>query len=172
MEELKYQKIEDIKVDSKLVKSVNFKPKAAPIICGLVGFGILFINNILARILGVFFIVMAGLVLYLVQDKKTIDVYEKGCVIYNSKDNSLAYYLDFENVKEWDVSHDNGHDTIVFKLIDDNKALVDTFESNKAYDALQKVIPDKNYLVMQAKRNKEMNINPVDALKNIMNRKK
>lgn len=171
MEELKYQKVEEIKVDSKLIKSVNFKPKTAPIVCFIVGAAVLFINNILARILGVFFVVMALLVLYLVKDKKTIDIYEKGCVIYNNKNQDLAYYLDYENVTEWDVSHDNGHDTIVFKLVDENKALVDTFESNKAYDALQKVIPDKNYLVMQAKRNKQMNINPIDALKNIMNRK-
>ena len=171
MEELRYQKLEEIKVDSKLVASASFKPTKAPIICGVVGIALLFVNSLLVRILGFFFVAMALFVFFMVEDKKTIDVYENGAVIFNPSNSELAYYLDFDNVSEWDVVHESGHDTIEFTLLDGNRAVVDTFQSSKIYSALDKVMPDKAHLAVQAKRNKDLNISPVDALKNLLKKK-
>ena len=172
MEELRYKNISDINVDSKLVVNGAFKPFKSVIIIGVVGVALLFVKSPLIKILGVFFIAMALFVYFFVNDKKTIDVYEKGCVIYNSKDQNLAYYLDFADVEEWDVSHEGGHDTIEFTLLDRNKAVVDTFQTTKIYNALDKLIPEKNHLAIQAKKNKELNISPLDALKNLTKKKK
>lgn len=173
MEELKYKNIEEIKVDSKLIVSAAFKPTMKPIfVISIFGVALLFVNVWLVRILGLFFILFPILVISLVKDKKTIDVYEKGCVIYNSKDQSLAYYLDFENIEEWDVTHESGHDTIIFTLLDGNRALVDTFQTDKIYAALNKIIPDKSHIAVLERKNKEVNASPIDALKNLMAKKK
>ena len=172
MEELRYQKLEEIKVDSKLIASVAFKPIKSPIIIGIAGIAALFINNIWLKVLGIFFVAIALFVFLYVGDKKTIDIYETGSVIYNTKNSELAYWLDFENVEEWDITHESGHDTVVFTLLDKNRAVVETFQTNKIYSALEKIIPEKNHIAIMAKKNKEMNISPVDAIRNLMAKKK
>lgn len=170
-EELKYQNINEIKVDSKLVSNIAFKPLYPPIIISIVGIAMLFVNVLVIRILAVFFIAMALFVLFFVNDKKTIDIYEKGCVIYHPNNKGLAYYLDFSQVEEWDILHESGHDTIEFTLLDKNRAVVDTFQSNKAYSALDKAIPDKYHLVVLKKRNKDLNVSPIDAVRNLVKKK-
>lgn len=172
MEELRYQKLEEIKVESKLIASVAFKPIKSPIIIGIAGIAALFVNNIWLRVLGIFFVAIALFVFLYVGDKKTIDIYETGSVIYNTKNSELAYWLDFENVEEWDITHESGHDTVVFTLLDKNRAVVETFQTNKIYSALEKIIPEKNHIAIMAKKNKEMNISPVDAIRNLMAKKK
>ena len=172
MEELKYKKVDKIKVDSNLLKSVNFKPKTAPIVCSVVGIAAMFINNWPARLLGFFFAFMAAGVYFLVEEKKTIDLYEDGCVIYNTKDQSLAYYLKYDDIAEWDIKKESGHDSVVFTLLDKKRAVVDTFQTNKIYRILEQVMPEKSYVKVQAERNKKANINPIDGLRNLINRKK
>ena len=102
MEEMNYnyQKLEDIKVDSPLKKSVMFKPKAAPIICFIIGVPLMFVGNFLVRLLGDFFIIMALIVFKFVEDRKVIDIFEKGCIIYHPRDNTLGYYLKYDDIKE------------------------------------------------------------------------
>lgn len=172
MEELKYQRLEEIKPEGTLIKSVAFKPLKSVAIILIVGIAILFVPNLWIRILGFFFIAIALFVFMYVKDKKTIDIYEKGCIVFNPTNSELAYYLDFENVEEWDIHHESGHDTVEFTLLDKNRAIVDTFQTNKIFDALEKAIPDKNHIRIMAKKNKEMNISPVSALKNLVNNSK
>lgn len=172
MEELRYQRLETIKPEGTLIATVAFKPIKSPIIIGIVGIAALIVNSLWIRLLGIFFIGMAAFVLVLVKDKKTIDIYEKGCIIFNNKDSELAYWLGFENVEDWEVTHESGHDTVTFTLLDKNRAIVETFQTNKIYAALEKTIPEKNHIAIMAKRNKDANINPVDALKNLVDKKK
>ena len=167
-EEYTYQKIEDISINSKLIKTIMFKPKTAPIICMIVGLGLIIVNNLLVRLLAAVFIIMAFIVFKYVEDKKVADIYEDGCLIYNPKDSSMGYYVKYDDITEWEVNHDNGHDSIIFTFKDGNKTLFDTFQANKAFDALNSVIHDKEKRVVQAKKNKEMHLefrNPLDWFK-------
>ena len=172
MEELRYKKLDEINIDSKLVVSGAFKPYKSVAIIGVAGIGLLFLKSIYMKLLGLFFVAIALFVFFFVEDKKTIDVYESGCLIYNSKDSTLAYFINFNDIEEWDVSHEGGHDTIEFTLLDRNKAIVDTFQTTKIYNALEKIVPEKSHMAIQAKRNKELNISPIDALKNLVKKKK
>ena len=157
MEEINYnyQKLEDIQINSELVKSIMFKPKKAPIIIIVVGAPLMFVNIFLVRLLGAFFIIMALVVLRFVEDRKVIDIYKEGCLIYHPRDNSLGYYLKYDDVVEWKVNHESGHDQIIFTLKDGNKTFFDSFEINKAYEALDSVLHDKEERAIQAKKNKE-----------------
>lgn len=170
--EIKYQKLEEVKPDTKLICSASFKPTLAPIIICVAGIGLLFINNLWTRLLGVFFIAMPLLVIFLVKDKKTMDVYENGCLIFNPSNSELAYFINFDDIEEWDVLHESGHDTVEFVFPDKNRAVVDTFQTNKIYNALDKVCRQKNHVQVQERKNKELNLNPIDAFRNIVNRKK
>lgn len=173
MKTLRYKKVEKIKLDSNLVASGAFKPTKSSIIIIVVGAVLMFLSkNIWFKGLGAFFIAIAAFVLLFVKDKKTIDIYENGVLIYNPKDNNLAYYLKYKDIEEWDISHDSGHDTVEFTLKDKNRAVVDTFQTNKVYSALDKIVPEKNHLAVQKMRNKEMNISPIDALKNLVAKKR
>lgn len=166
--EYTYQKIEDISIDSKLIKTIMFKPKTAPIICMIVGLVLIFVNNLLVRILAAVFIIMAFIVFKYVKDKKVAEIYENGCLIYSFNDSNMGYFVNFDDIREWEVSHDNGHDSIVFTFNDGNRTFFDTFQANKAYDALNSVIHDKEKRVVQAKKNKEMHWeirNPLDWFK-------
>lgn len=161
-----YQNVEDINVDSNIVQTIMFKPVKAPIICFVAGVAMLFINILLFRILGAFFILMAIVVYFGIKDKKVVDVHEKGLVIYNSSNQSLAYYLDFNDIKMWEVNHDNGHDSIIFTLTDNQRAVIDTFQIEKAYDAIDKQIHDKEKRAIEAKKNKEKHWEIRNPLKN------
>ena len=114
------------------------------------------------------FILMAFIVFKYVEDKKVADIYTDGCLIYNPKDSSMGYFVKYDDIKEWEVTHDNGHDSIIFTFNDGNRTFFDTFQANKAYDALNSVIHDKEKRVVQAKKNKEMHFeirNPLDWFK-------
>lgn len=166
--EYKYVKATDIKVDSALIGIVSFKQKVAPVICFIFGIAIMFVASIWAKILGAFFVIMAMFVFRFVEDKRTIDVYQNGVVIYNAKDNDLAFYLPFDDVKQWKASREGGHDSIIFELNNGQKTGVDTFQLDKAYEYLIKACPKKEEREVQREKNKKMKFaNPLETLKNL-----
>ena len=166
-----YQKVEELNITSKHVKTIMFKPTIPTIICFIVGAALLFVNIWLVRILGVFFLIMSFLVYKFVSDKKVCDIYEDGCIIYNPNDQSLAYFVDYNDIKEWEVSHDNGHDSVIFTFNDGNRTFFDTFQVNAAYEALDSVIHNKEKRAVQAKKNKEMHFEIRNPFKKWMNKK-
>lgn len=166
--EYKYTKATEIKVDSPLVGIVSFKQRIAPIVCFVFGVAIMFVASIWAKILGAFFILMAMFVFRFVEDKRTIDIYKSGVVIYNTKDNDLAFYLPYEDVKQWKASREGGHDSIIFELNDGQKTGVDTFQLEKAYEYLIKACPNKEEREIQREKNKKMKFaNPLETLRNL-----
>ena len=170
-EEYKYTKIEEIKIESKLIKSIHFKPIKAPIICLVLGLAMMFINNLYVRIIAALFVLMALFVFKFVEDKKVADIYEDGCLIINPRDASFGYYIKYDDIKMWEVSHENGHDSIIFTFNDGNRTLFDTFQANIAYDALNSIIHDKEKRVVQVKKNKEMHWEIRNPFKKWFNKK-
>ena len=155
-EEYYYQKIEDLNINSKLRKTIMFKPISPSVTCFIVGVAIMFVNNLIVRLLGAFFILMAVLVYVFVKDKKVADIYDDGCLIYHTDDQNLGYFIKYDDISEWEVSHEYGRDSIIFTLKNGNRAYFDTFQANKAYDVLDEAIHDKEKRVVQAKRNKDI----------------
>jgi len=169
---MKYDAIENIKIDGKFLKAICFKPKIAPFIISIIGILLLLINNILARLLGLFFIVMAIFVLYKVKDFKVLDIFDNGVLIYGDKDNKTGLFINYDDLKQWGINHDNGHDTIEFILNNDEKIIKDTFEANRAYRVLYQLLREKEAKYIRAQKNKELNFNIPDALNNIKNQYK
>ncbi|MDO4941126.1 MAG: hypothetical protein Q4E33_05500 [Erysipelotrichaceae bacterium] len=164
-EQLSYILVKDFIPTGSFDSTIGFKPKIAPVVCLIVGAAMLIPNNLFVRILGLFFVVMAALVMYVMKDKKVADVYSDGVLIYNSKNQDYAYFLNYNDVKMWKVDHEEGHDTIVFTLNSLYRTGFDTFQSNKAYRALEKYIGDKDEKLIRAQELRK--IGPSDLIKRL-----
>lgn len=166
-EVLRYQKVEDVKTEGSFVKNICFKPKRAPLVCFIIGALLLIPNNLVCRILGLFFILMGIVVIKFVKDYKVMDIFDKGVMLYGDMENKYAYFLKFDDIKMWSVKHEDGHDTITFELHDGNKIIKDTFEVDKAYKVLINLIKEKEEKYIIAQENKDKALSIPDAFNNI-----
>lgn len=166
-ETLEYRPVEEVKPEGNFLKAVCFKPKMAPIICIAIGIAMLLVPNTLVRLLGLFFIAMSVAVIVLVADHKVVDIFDKGVMVYGDNENKTALFIPFEDIKEWSVKHEEGHDVIMFDLGDDRKIYKDSFEADTVFRTLNKLIREKesNYIKVQKAREKSLSI--PDALRNI-----
>ena len=165
--EVKYIPVEECKAQGNFVKAVCFKPKKAPIVCIILGMAMFIPNNLYIRILGLFFILMAFAVLKLVKDYKVMDIFDEGVMVYGDHDAKLAYFFTFDEMKSWLVNHEDGHDTIEFKLNDGTYIVKDTFEAEKAYRALYSLVKEKDEKYLNALKDREKPLSIPDAMNNI-----
>lgn len=170
--ELVYELLGDIELDGKLDTTINFKPTTAPIICIVIGVVLLIPNILLVRLLGMFFIGMAVLVIYTVKDKKVADIYDNGVLIYNPKKEGYAFFLKYKDVKMWKVDHSEGHDAIIFTLHNSYRTGFDSFQANKAFNAINKYIPEKEERVIQQERIRSKPSTLIDNIKRKLGIKK
>ena len=167
MNELNYIDVAQCESKGNFVKAVCFKPKKAPIFCIVLGILLLMPNNLIVRILGIFFIAMAVAVLKLVNDFKVMDIFDQGIMFYGDTEAKTACFVSFDEIESWNVSHENGHDTVEIKLNDGRKIVKDTFEADKAYKALYALLKEKDEKYLKALKDREKALSIPDALNNI-----
>lgn len=169
-EELRYLKVEEVKHEGNFVCAVSFKPKMPIIICAVLGLALLFIDNLICRLLGAFVIIFAFFVFKEVEDYKVMDIFDKGIMVYGDKEAKLACFVAFDKISQWNIDRENGHDTVELTL-DDNKVIYkDTFEASKVYRALYRLIKEKEKNYIRAQKNKYVTI--PEAFENIKRRMK
>ena len=164
---MEFVNIEELKTEGNFVKAICFKPKTAPIVCAITGVLLILLRNIYTIVLGVFFIVMAILVLKLVEDYKVMDIFDKGIMIYGDKENKTACFIPFEQIKMWSISREDGHDHIEFELENGERIGKETFEVDKAYRTLCTLIREKEDKYIEAQKNKDRPLSIPDAFENI-----
>jgi len=172
--EIEYKNISEIKTQGNFISAICFKPKAAPFIILAVGIVFLFVNGIVAKLLGLFFIVMSLLVLFVVKDHKVMDIFDQGIELYQKQKQDYAYFLPYEDIVMWKADRNSGHDTLEFHLKDGQCIMVDTFEADKAYRILYQHIKEKEEKYLQMEKNKETSLSIPQAfekLKERMNKK-
>ena len=165
-----YLPIEEVETKGTFLKAICFKPKMAPIVMIIVGIMMFIPRIFLLALLGMFFIVMSALVLFLVKDYKVLDIFDQGVLIYGDKEAKLACFIPFEDIKMWTVKRDNGHDTAEFTLQDDSVIIKDSFEVDKAYRTLYGLIKEKEEKYMKAQKAREDQLSIPAAMENIRNR--
>ena len=167
--ELKYLNIEEVKSEGNFIRAISFKPKMPIVVTGVAGIALLFVNNIFARILGAFFILLAFFVFKEIEDYKVMDIFDKGIMIYGDKKAKLACFIPFEMIQEWSVNRDNGHDTVEIKLAENNIIYKDTFEASKVYKTLYSLLKEKEKNYIKAQKSKHLSI--PEAFENIRKRR-
>ena len=162
-----YIPVEEIKPEGQFLKAVCFKPKRAIYSCLIIGAALMFINNLYARLLGVVFILMSFIVLKLVSDHKVIDIFDKGVMIYGDNENRTACFISYDDIVEWNIRHEDGHDMICFDLKDGSKIIKDSFEVDSAFKTLYGLMKEKESNYIRTQIDKETPLRLSDALANI-----
>ena len=162
--------VEEVKPEGQFLKAVCFKPKRAIYSCFIIGVALMFINNLYARLLGIFFMAMSVVVLKMVNDHKVIDIFDKGVMIYGDDENKTACFIKYDDIVEWNIRHEDGHDTICFDLGNDQKIYKDSFEVDSAYRTLYGLMREKESGYIKAQKLKETSLSIPDALNNIKNK--
>ena len=165
--EKRYIPVEECKSEGNFVKAICFKPKKAIIICFAIGLLLMIVNNLIVRLLGIFFMVMAFAVYKLVRDYKVMDIFDKGIMFYGDEEAKSACFISFDEIESWLVSHENGHDTVEIKLNSGERIIKDTFEADKAYRALSSLLHEKDEKYLKALKDREKALSIPDAMKNI-----
>lgn len=167
---IRYVPIEKVKTEGNFAKAVCFKPEVAPIVCGIVGIAMLFINNTIARVLGAFFIIMAGLVMFLVKDYKVMDVFSKGILLYGDPEAKTGCFINYDDVDKWEVEHVQGHDTIQLYLKNGEIIIKDSFQADKAMRAIFQFVKEKEIRYIKAEEAKKRGLKLPKFLENFKNK--
>ena len=166
-EKIRYIPVEDCKSEGDFVKAICFKPKKALVVALVTGGLLMIPNNMICRLLGVFFIFMAFAVMKLVRDFKVMDIFDQGVEFYGDEEARTACFVPFGQIESWNVEHENGHDTVEFVLSDGTRIIKDTFEADKAYKALYSLVKEKDLKYIKAMKDREKPLSFPDAMKNI-----
>jgi len=143
MDKYEYVSVESLHLSGNLVKKVHYRSNVAIVTCAVFGALLLFVPSIIARILGLFFIGMSAAVLYLVKDVPTLDVYDDGVLIYNTKNQSEGIFLPYERMTEFEGKNENGAEAIKFVMDNEQIIFKDTFNTGEALRAIRKYNQDK-----------------------------
>lgn len=161
MNESLYKPREEVQPAGNFVKNIGFRPKKAPIFSIIIGLALLLFRNFYASILGIFFIAMALFVLFEVKERKVMDIFDQGIMLYGDHEAKMACFIGFDRIREWGVDHKNGHDTLEFDLDDGNVIYVDTFEADSAFRVLYGLIKEKEKSFLRNKEEKGLTVRDI-----------
>ncbi len=172
---LEFVNVEELKPEGKLIKKIGFKSKFSEVLFFIIGAALCFTFNTYAIILGLFLISIALAVFVLVKDYKTLDIYEKGVVVYDTKDVTKGLYIPYDDLQEWTgkYSEYGSPEAIMFKLKSGQQIYKNTFLANTAFLRLNKLIGEKESKAIAAekRRNQPLTHPIIEKLKNKLMRK-
>ncbi len=153
---IEFVRIEELKPEGKLIKKIGFKSRFSEILFFIIGVALCVTLNIYAILLGLFLIAISFFVFKFVKDYKTMDIYEKGIVIYATENDSMAIYVPYDDLQEWTgkYSEYGSPEAIMFKLKNGEKIYKNSFLSNKAFFHLNKLIGEKESKRIKAEKRK------------------
>ena len=136
--------VNEIRPEGTPLKSITYKPYFPCYVAIAAGVGFILIRQWAFIILGIIFIGLAAFVLFRVKDRKVIDIYQQGVLIYGMDDDSKGIYLNYDQISEWGAkSSQNGSECVFFVVEEGQRIYKDTFQAMAAYRELNKLIPEK-----------------------------
>ncbi|MFI3283584.1 MAG: hypothetical protein R3Y57_00725 [Erysipelotrichaceae bacterium] len=151
-----YQPVNEIEIDEPLVAEIGFKPLYASYICLIVGILLIITGFTIAMMLGAFFILISLFVHFALKDYKTMDIYETYLILYDTADVSLAKKVMFDDIVEWNCKNsEKTTDALMLKFGEFDVIYKDTFQANKVYKVLYKLIREKETYVIKEEENKK-----------------
>ncbi len=147
-----YQDITEVQTKGNKVKSIGYKPVFATIVIAILAICLIATLNWAAIVLGAFILIIDIVTIICVKDRTVMDIYDQGVLLYDSDDNSKAYFIDYDDVQRWTAKKNNGaNEAIYFKLNDGTEIYKNTFQSSKAFRQLNLLIGDKEELAIKSK---------------------
>jgi len=167
---MKFNNLSDINLEGSLVQKITYKTQYMPYITIIFSICLLFLNKTYGYIISGIMFVFSLLVIFLVKDFPVMNIYSKGVLIFNPKDNKQATFKEFEEIKEWTITKSkSGCDCILFKFNDESEYFVETFQTSKASSILNKYIKHKESKEIRMANDKKGNVSFGQAFRNIGN---
>lgn len=147
MEDRKYHvRLSEKKETRKSIKSFMFKPTIA--IWTMFAFGLALLFTPL-WLLGILILILVGAVVFLIPNRKVLDIYEDGILIYDRNEQDIAQDIRFNIIKEWKIQSGKASGVMLILLLeDDYYACCEVNNSTKLVSILNGLIPEKeaNYI--------------------------
>lgn len=150
MEENKYNiRLSESEEIRKIVKSFMFKPVLA--IWTMFALGLVLLLTPLWP-LGIVILLLVTVVLFFIPNRKVMDIYDEGILIYNRNDADLAQDIRFDNIKEWKIQTGKSSSILlILWLENDDYAYSEVNSGSKLVRILNNIIPEKEANYMRLK---------------------
>lgn len=140
----------ELDINEKLIVDVKFKPMSTLIFGGVLGGVCCATLNPLAIVLGGVILLYSIFVYMNVKDYITLSIYETFVLVYAYQSEDLVRVIKYEDVVEWGCKTDEGKsNAMMFRLNTGEVIYKDTFQANKAFSALNKIMPERETRTMQ-----------------------
>lgn len=140
----------ELDINEKLIVDVKFKPMSTLIFGGVLGGVCCATLNPLAIVLGGVILLYSIFVYMNVKDYITLSIYETFVLVYAYQSEDQVRVIKYEDVVEWGCKTDEGKsNAMMFRLNTGEVIYKDTFQANKAFSALNKIMPERETRTMQ-----------------------
>lgn len=147
-----FENIADMQENGKFLGHISYKPNNAVIGVMIIGCVCTFIfRNMFGFLFGGFLLILSAIVFFCVKDHKVMDVYDDALVLYDHRDESRVLRLPLEEIQEWNVNRNNSY-LIALTLKGGEQLGAQTFNVNRVYNLLRKVLPAKSTEEIMQKR--------------------
>ena len=147
-----FENIDDMQENGKFLGHISYKPNNAGIGVMIIGCACTFIfRNMFGILFGGFLLILSAIVFFCVKDHKVMDVYDDALVLYDHRDETRVLRLPLEEIQEWNVNRNNSY-LIALTLKDGEQLGAQTFNVNRVYNLLKKVLPAKSTEEIMQKR--------------------
>lgn len=167
--------LSEIEIDKPLIKTIKYKPTFSVYAVIIIGILLMLTRHIAFVLLGLFFIGLACIVLFVVKEKDTLSIYENFVIVHDFSRPDYGRKVLYDDIVEWNCSSKDGNSSgITLKLIGDEVVYKDTFQTSAAFKELNKIMPAKETQAIRIEENKKKQLvfdNPVKYVKNFFNKK-
>ncbi|MGN1398476.1 MAG: hypothetical protein ACI4WG_00540 [Erysipelotrichaceae bacterium] len=144
------QRIDEVNEEGTHLTTVMFKNDPAIYVVVVIAIALIVTLNAWGIFFGLFFLAVSLFVIFKIKDYKCFEIYDDAVLIYSDKNDDQVIRIAYDDVKEWTVNNrQQGSNAIVFILNDDKCVTKETFQINKAYKYLTKVMPYKESRVIE-----------------------
>ena len=145
-----YVELNSLELTGKHICDVNYKPTSTLIIGFIFALAMLLTRHLYGVILAVFVFAYTVFVSKTVKDYRTLSIYDTYVLVSEIDNSSKVRKICYEDVEEWTCKNNEGKaNCVMFKLKDGEVIYKDTFQFNKAFNELNKLMPEKETISLR-----------------------
>lgn len=148
-----FVELSSLELTGNHICDINYKPMSTLIIGLICGVILIATLNVYAIILGIFVLVYTAFVTKTVKDYRTLSIYDTYVLISDLDNENKVRKINYDDVVEWTCKNNDGKaNCVMFKLNDGEVIYKDTFQFNKAFNELNKLMPEKETMAIKRER--------------------
>lgn len=139
-----YEYKQELEENGKLIGEIGYKPTESILFILIVGIVCLYVfHNKFGYLFGGFLIIVGSISQIVAREKEVVEVYDDAILLYDEKDKERVLRLPLDRIIEWNITREPDY-AITITLDNDQEFKAVTFQTEKAYNLLNKVLPDKS----------------------------